>query len=248
MNKLIKTIPLFLVSMGFTSAAIGGVHWGYEGNELPEHWAQLSPEYQMCGLGKNQSPVDISGALKTHVGDLDIHYGKTSGEIINNGHTVQITEKKANDYIIVNGEKYNLIQFHFHSPSENKIDGKSYSMEGHFVHANKNGDLLVMAIMFDQGAENSSAEQLLSVLSEKENQPTNFTDINIAAFLPKDKSYYRFSGSLTTPPCSEGVTWIVLQQPMTLSKSEIDKFAHAFKHHNNRPIQPLNGRIIISNK
>ncbi|WP_392552616.1 carbonic anhydrase family protein [Orbus wheelerorum] len=247
MKKLIKTIPLLMASIGFASSALAGVHWGYEGNELPENWAQLSPEYQMCGLGKNQSPVNISGAIKAQIGQLKTHYGQTSGEIVNNGHTVQITEKNPNDYVIVNGERYDLVQFHFHSPSENKINGKSYPMEGHFVHANKNGDLLVMAVMFDEGAENTSAEQLLSLLSEQENNPTNFDSINIASFLPKDKSYYRFSGSLTTPPCSEGVTWIVLKHPMTLSKTEIDKFSHAFKHHNNRPIQPLNGRIIISN-
>ncbi|WP_392564806.1 carbonic anhydrase family protein [Orbus wheelerorum] len=247
MKKLVKTIPLLMASIGFASSALAGVHWGYEGNELPENWAQLSPEYQMCGLGKNQSPVNISGAIEAQIGQLKTHYGQTSGEIVNNVHTVQITEKNPNDYVIVNGERYDLIQFHFHSPSENKINGKSYPMEGHFVHANKNGDLLVMAVMFDEGAENTSAEQLLSLLSEEENKPTNFDNINISSFLPKDKSYYRFSGSLTTPPCSEGVTWIVLKHPMTLSKTEIDKFSHAFKHHNNRPIQPLNGRIIISN-
>jgi len=248
MKKLIKTIPLLMASIGFVSSTLAGVHWGYEGDELPENWAQLSPEYQMCGLGKNQSPVDISGTIKAQVGELDTHYGQTSGVIVNNGHTVEITEKNPNDYLIVNGEKYNLIQFHFHAPSENKINGKSYPMEGHFVHENKNGDLLVMAIMFDEGAENESAEQLLSLLSEQENKPASFDNINIASFLPKDKSYYRFSGSLTTPPCSEGVIWIVLKNPMTLSKLEINKFAHAFKHHNNRPIQPLNGRIIISNE
>ncbi|WP_392561023.1 carbonic anhydrase family protein [Orbus sturtevantii] len=248
MKTLIKAIPLLMASIGFASSALAGVHWGYEGSELPENWAQLSPEYQMCSLGKNQSPVDITGTIKAQIGELDAHYGQTSGTIVNNGHTVQITEKNPNDYLIVNGEKYNLIQFHFHAPSENKINGKSYPMEGHFVHANENGDLLVMAVMFDEGTENTSAEQLLSLLSEQENKPTSFENINIASFLPKDKSYYRFSGSLTTPPCSEGVTWIVLKNPMTLSKSEIDKFAHAFKHHNNRPIQPLNGRIIISNE
>jgi len=248
MKTLIKTISLLMASIGCASSALAGVHWGYEGNELPENWAKLSPEYQMCDLGKNQSPIDISGAIEAQVGNLDTHYGQTSGQIVNNGHTVQITEKNPNDYIIIRGEKYHLVQFHFHSPSENKVDGKSYPMEGHFVHANKDGELLVMAVMFDEGNENTSVEQLLSLLSEQENKPINFENINIASFLPKGKSYYRFSGSLTTPPCSEGVTWIVLKNPMTLSKPEIDKFAHAFKHHNNRPTQPLNGRIIISNE
>lgn len=247
MKKNIKIISLMMLTMATLSQAMAGVHWGYEGNELPENWAKLSPEYQMCGLGKNQSPINISNTIQADIGELDIHYGKTSGNIVNNGHTVQITEKNPNDYIILDGQKYTLTQFHFHAPSENQINGESFPVEGHFVHANSNGDLLVMAVMFKEGSNNQSADQLLSLLSEQENTPANFDSVNIAAFLPEQTHYYRFSGSLTTPPCSEGVTWIVLKEPMELSKTEIDKFTHAFKHHNNRPTQPLNGRLIISN-
>lgn len=247
MNKLIKTIPFLIASIGFTSSTIAGPHWGYEGNELPDNWAQLSPDYQMCGAGKNQSPVNISGTIKAQVGELDIHYGETSGEIVNNGHTIQITEKNSDDFIVVNGKKYTLKQFHFHAPSENNINGKSYPMEGHFVHTDKDGDILVMAVMFDQGEENTTIEKLLLLLSDEEGNPTDFDKIDIASFIPKDKSYYRFSGSLTTPPCSEGVTWVVFQHPMTLSKSELEVFAKEFKHNNNRPTQPLHGRLIISN-
>lgn len=248
MKKNIRKIPLVaILTLLSISSSMAGVHWGYEGDEEPSNWAKLSTEYQMCELGKNQSPINISNTIEANIGQLDIHYGQTSGTIINNGHTVQISEEQPNDYIILGDEQYNLVQFHFHAPSENQIDGKSFPMEGHFVHTNKNGDLLVMAVMFEAGQENSSSDQLLAKLNAQENLAAHFDEINIASFIPENTHYYRFSGSLTTPPCSEGVTWVVLKEPMTLSKTEIDKFSEAFKHHNNRPIQPLNGRLIITN-
>ncbi|RKS84780.1 carbonic anhydrase [Orbus hercynius] len=247
MKKLIRSLPLLVLALGVTLPAVAGVHWGYEGDELPENWAKLSPEYQMCGLGRNQSPVNITTPIQAQTAPLEVHYGTTSGNIVNNGHTVQINEGKPDDYIVVDNQQYHLVQFHFHAPSENQINGKSYPMEGHFVHSNANGDLVVMAIMFEEGPENTAADQLLARLNAKENSPEAFDNIDIKSLLPANMQYYRFSGSLTTPPCSEGVTWIVLKQPMTLSKTEIDKFTQAFKHHNNRPIQPLNGRLIIEN-
>jgi len=247
MKKIIKAMPLLMATMGLASPVMAGVHWGYEGEATPENWAKLTPEYQMCDLGRNQSPVNISGAIKAQVTDLEIHYGETSGNIVNNGHTIQINEKDPNDYVVVNGEKYTLVQFHFHAPSENEINGESFPLEGHFVHKNDKGELLVMAIMFEEGDKNPVVEKFLSILSEEEEVPVDFDKINIAAFLPKSTGYYRFSGSLTTPPCTEGVTWVILKDTMTLSKDEIEKFEHEFKHHNNRPIQPLHGRLIISN-
>lgn len=247
MKKLIKTLPILMACTGIMASAIAGPHWGYEGKETPENWGKLSPEYQMCDLGKNQSPVNITGPIHAKVNNLEIHYDLISGTIINNGHTVQINDKNANDYLTVDGEQFKLTQFHFHAPSENQINGKTYPMEAHFVNQNKDGELLVMAVMLEEGKSNPIAAQLLSLLNDKENTPTNINGIDIRTFLPEVSDYYRFSGSLTTPPCSEGVTWIVLKQPITLSKSEITKFKSVFKHQNNRPIQPLHGRLIISN-
>lgn len=247
MKKIIKIVPMLIAGIGFVTPAISGPHWGYEGDEIPENWAKLSPDYQMCDLGRNQSPVNIAGTIHAQANALDIHYGLVSGNVVNNGHTVQINDKNTNDYVAIDGEKYKLTQFHFHAPSENQINGQSYPMEAHFVHQNGNGELLVMAVMLEQGNENPTAEEILLALNEKENLPSNINDLDIRSFLPPVNDYYRFSGSLTTPPCSEGVTWIVLKQPVQLSKTEIAKFEHAFKHHNNRPIQPLHGRLIIAN-
>lgn len=247
MKKMIKTLSMLMVCVGLTNSAIAGPHWGYEGDEIPANWAKLSPEYQMCDLGKNQSPVNISGTIHAEANKLEINYDSITGNILNNGHTVQINDKNSNDHLIIDGEKFNLVQFHFHAPSENQINGKSYPMEAHFVHQNAEGELLVLAVMLDEGEENPIVEKLLSLLNEKQNIATEINNLDIHALLPKVNDYYRFSGSLTTPPCSEGVIWIVLKNPVTLSKNEITKFETAFKHHNNRPTQPLHGRLIIAN-
>ncbi|CAK9883643.1 MAG: Carbonic anhydrase [Candidatus Erwinia impunctatus] len=160
-------------------------------------------------------------------------------------HTIQITVNDGDDFILDN-EKFILKQFHFHTPSENHIFDKSYPLEAHFVHANSDGEVAVIAVMFDIGKENSTLNTILQAVPEKvdDSQPLKKT-IDLAPLFPEDKSYYRFSGSLTTPPCSEGLSWLVIKQPLTLSEKQLNKFTKILKHTNNRPIQPLRGRVIV---
>lgn len=225
-------------------SAASAPHWGYEGDIRPEKWSELSPEYAGCKIGKNQSPVDIEHTYSTSLEPLDIHYSIAPQDMVNNGHTIQVTPANDSGYLQLANDRYALKQFHFHSPSENLIKGKSFPLEGHFVHSDKNGNLLVMAVMFEAGAQNKQIDLLLDSLaavgaSKHLNEP-----VEVDALLPKQHGYYRFAGSLTTPPCSEGVTWIVLKTPVTVSETQIKRFESVL-HHNNRPVQPLNGRLVV---
>ena len=150
------------------------------------------------------------------------------------------------DTITIDGTPFILQQFHFHAPSENTVHGKHYAMEMHLVHKNAKGAVAVVAVMFEQGAENTGLNKLWATMPEQAEQTAKIvTQMDLNALLPVDKTYWRFSGSLTTPPCSEGVTWIVLKHPLTLSSAQLAKFSHAMHHDNNRPVQPLNGRVVI---
>lgn len=225
-------------------SAASAPHWGYEGDIRPEKWSELSPEYAGCKIGKNQSPVDIEHTYSTSLEPLDIHYSIAPQDMVNNGHTIQVTPANDSGYLQLANDRYALKQFHFHSPSENLIKGKSFPLEGHFVHSDKDGNLLVMAVMFEAGAQNKQIDLLLDSLaavgaSKHLNEP-----VEVDALLPKQHGYYRFAGSLTTPPCSEGVTWIVLKTPVTVSETQIKRFESVL-HHNNRPVQPLNGRLVV---
>lgn len=245
MMTMIKN-AIFLAILTTSSSVLAGVHWGYEGPEGPENWGKLSAEYQICQTGKNQSPININHIQHAKLDKMEIHYDQIDGNIVNNGHTIQVSENDNSDYIVLDDEKYFLNQFHFHTPSENQIERKTFPAECHFVHTDKSGNLMVLAIMFEEGDSNPVVDKLFSILDDEENHPNNFAHLDISALLPVQKHYYRFSGSLTTPPCSEGVIWNVMAQPVTLSKAQIDRFEKVFKHHNNRPIQPLNGRLIVA--
>lgn len=236
--------PSAAIELPHSATPAASPHWGYEGDVNPEKWSELSPEYLVCKTGKNQSPVNIERAYSTSLEPLAIHYAITAQDIVNNGHTIQVTPGSDADYLQLGDQRYTLKQFHFHRPSENQIKGKSYPLEGHFVHTDKDGHLLVMAVMFELGAKNPQLDQMLDALhgdgvSEHIKQP-----IDIDALLPKQHDYYRFAGSLTTPPCTEGVTWIVLKHPISLNDAQLKRFETGM-HHNNRPVQPLNGRVVV---
>lgn len=242
MKKIVLTTCLTTV---LTIAYAGsGTHWGYSGAEGPENWAKLSPDYHAC-LGNNQSPVDLSGFIEADLEPLKINYKAGGNEIVNNGHTIQVNYD-AGSSIQVDGQTFELKQFHFHSPSENHINGKSYPLEAHFVHANEKGDLAVVAVMFHQGADNKALDQAWSAIpqhaGDKEKLASS-TDAN--AILPESKDYYRFNGSLTTPPCSEGVRWFVMKESSHASFRQIKTFSNVMQHANNRPIQATNARPIL---
>jgi carbonic anhydrase len=221
------------------------VHWKYVGSQGPEFWGALSPEFVSCKVGRNQSPIDISKTTITTPKPLKTFQRFPATEILNNGHTVQANFKPGN-IMVVDSVMYQMKQVHFHAPSENKIMGKSFPLEAHFVHADPNGNLAVLAVMYEEGPENKALAKLWKQMPKSKGQPKALNaDVLAGELIPRKKDYYRFSGSLTTPPCSEGVIWVVMKSTMTTSKSQIDAFKKVMRHDNNRPVQPLNGRIVI---
>lgn len=237
-----------ILAMGLLPAFAMASHWSYEGEGSPEHWSEVSAENQMCKQGQNQSPIDINNMLKAHINPLKSSYIDSPFSIINNGHTIQASfAQDAKDVVIIDGIPFHLQQLHFHAPSENTLHGKHYAMEMHLVHKNADGDIAVVAVMFEAGAPNSELTKLWQSMpantAEKTTELKQKIDVN--KLLPKDLTHYRFSGSLTTPPCSEGVRWLVMKTPVTLSEQQLNQFTTVMHHDNNRPVQPLHGRVIV---
>lgn len=220
------------------------IHWSYEGEYGPEHWGDIKPEYSKCKGGESQSPVGIALTDKAKLQSINVNYYATPLKIINNGHTVQVNCRNGS-YMAIGNKRYELLQFHFHSHSEHKINGRSYAMEAHFVHKGENGNLAVVGVLMNEGKGNDFIKTLWSNLPKDEGKAHVVADVKINAnqLLPNDMSYYTYSGSLTTPPCSEGVNWFILKTPIEVSKVEVDKFTSLFKH-DARPIQPLHGRVV----
>jgi len=220
------------------------VHWGYDGEGAPEHWGDIDPRFTTCKNGVNQSPINLSGFTESDLPTIAFNYNLTSSDILNNGHSIQANLKEGSS-ITVDGKTFELKQFHFHNPSENNINGTSYPLEAHFVHASEAGELAVVAVMFVEGEENKALSELWAKMPQNigDKNPIDAKDLN--ALLPTDRDYYRFNGSLTTPPCTEGVRWLVMKKPVTLSATQIETFKKVMHHHNNRPIQSTNARLIL---
>lgn len=242
-----KTVIAIGVGSIVSLQAWGGA-WSYSGEQGPEHWAELSAEYEACGKGRNQSPVDLRGALDTDLEPVEFHYESGMKDIVNNGHTVQINMSPGS-FIKLDGEQYTLKQFHFHAPSENRIEGRSFPLEGHFVHVNRDGDLAVVAVMFTEDGDGGPLRSLWQQLPARSGDQKDLSSLKLpdaSSILPADRSYYRFNGSLTTPPCSEGVLWLVMKEPVAVSAEQAAAFRQAIGGHaNNRPVQPLNARAIL---
>ncbi len=233
-----------LVAAAMTFVLAGQVQaseWGYHGEHSPEHWGDVSA---VCAQGQNQSPVDITSAAKADLKALDFEYTGQAVSVINNGHTLQASVADGN-VLQLDGAAFELKQFHFHTPSENHVDGKSYPLEAHYVHSDSAGHLAVVSVFFKLGEENQQLAQLLAVAPESKQEVKLQSPFDAKALLPQDKEYYRFNGSLTTPPCSEGVRWLVLKDPQTISPAQVEKFEKLMGH-NNRPIQALNARVVLS--
>lgn len=220
-------------------------HWTYAGEAGPQHWGELSPDFAVCRSGKNQSPVNLTGMIDGSLPPLQVEYRRGGNEILNNGHTVQVNYAPGS-VIEVGGGRYELKQFHFHAPSENTIEGRSYPLEAHFVHADADGNLAVVAVMFEEGEANGELEKAWSQLPEHSGDRHSLAAaVDAASILPAAHDYYRFNGSLTTPPCSEGVLWLVEKQVQSASKAQIARLAEAIHHPNNRPLQALNARAVL---
>lgn len=241
-----RTVITACVALAAGAAlADGSPHWGYTGAGGPAHWGGLAPEYALCGSGKNQSPVDLAGRTEAELEPIAFHYRAGAGTILNNGHAIQL-DQAAGSAIAVNGHEYALKQFHFHAPGENRIDGRAYPMEAHLVHADRDGNLAVIAVMFEEGAPNSALEQAWAELPGRAGESRTLpAAVDVRALLPANRDYYRYNGSLTTPPCTEGVLWLVMKQPVTVSRAQVEAFAHVMHHPNNRPLQALNARAVL---
>ncbi len=221
-------------------------HWGYEGHAGPAHWGSLSEDYAACSTGTQQSPVDITSSVKADLPPLKFNYSPISLIIENNGHTIKMSADKAGSLTI--GEQvYHLLQFHTHSPSEGAVNGKRADMIVHLVHKSDQGELAVVAVFLEKGdTANSLIETLWKVMPKTQGKPQQHDiQIDINQLLPAEKHYYSLTGSLTTPPCSEGVKWVILKQPVSISAGQLTQYQTVYSH-NARPLQPLNDRQVLS--
>ena len=221
-------------------------HWAYLGQVGPKHWSELNKKFNLCSEGKHQSPINIIPNKHIKLKELNLDYKTDAKSIIDNGHTVQINISNGSSFKIEKIE-YKLKQFHFHVPSENNINGNEFPMEAHFVHATDDGQLAVVAVMFENGKENPILAKIwksLPNLKVGKKHKIELSGKEIQALMPLNKDYYKFDGSLTTPPCSEHVNWHVYKTPMTVSKAQVIDFFKLYGFPNNRPIQATNKREI----
>ncbi len=235
-----------IVAAGENNQMGHSADWSYEGKTGPAHWDCLSEEYALCGSGKQQSPIDITESIKANLPALEFNYNRIPLIIENNGHTIQITTDKAGE-LKIGDDAYQLLQFHFHTPSEEAINSKRTDMVIHLVHKNAQGELAVVAVLLECGEmANPLIETLWNVMPKTPGKPQHYEgEIDINQLVPKEKNYYAFDGSLTTPPCTEGVKWIVLKQTVSISAEQLAQYKSVY-YENIRPLQPLNGREVFS--
>ncbi len=249
-KHLIAAASAALVLAGAAHASGDHHHasWSYGGETGPEAWGKLKSEYSAC-TGNQQSPINIVAkqALESDMTKIKFDWSDTALQVKNNGHTIQANYDEGSS-IKVNGDKFDLLQFHFHSPSEHALNGELYDMEAHFVHKADNGELAVVGVFFKEGKENKALAPIWNNMPQHvETKDVAGIKINGEDLLPKDtKEYFHYMGSLTTPPCSEVVNWYVLAEPIEASKEQIEAFSEVI-HANNRPVQPLNRRFVLAN-
>lgn len=219
--------------------------WGYVGEEGPDNWYRLDPEYRVCREGKNQAPINIVPAVDVDLPPLELSYIVGGTEIVNNGHSLQI-DFPAGNTLRASGLEFALQQVHFHAPSENHLNGTAYPFEAHFVHQDAAGNLAVPAVFYVEGTGNAAFAELWKHIpaqeDEKQALPGGFAPQSI---LPDGRDYIYFNGSLTTPPCTEGVRWYVLKDVETISREQVETFVRVMHHPNNRPLQAVNARVIV---
>jgi len=222
--------------------------WSYEGARGPEHWGSLDPDYAACNAGKEQSPVDIRTARKADLPPLRFEYQSAPLKyLIDNGATIRVNYHApvSGGFLIVGEERYQLTQFHFHRPSEEYIHGKQSAMVVHLMHQSAGGKVAGVAVLLRAGRPNAAIAAIWEHFPKTQGAEVDVpgVEVNPAGLLPRDTAYYTYMGSLTAPPCDEGVTWFVLKTPVDISQLQIDAFAKLYPH-DVRPPQPLNGRVV----
>jgi len=222
-------------------------HWAYEGSHGADHWAQLSDAFSTCEAGRLQSPFDIKADIQAELPELGLNYSPVPLSVMNNSHTIQVPLSGAGQ-LNVDGSSYDLLQFHFHTPSEYTLDGKRYPLELHMVHASKSGALAVVGVMIEEGAANAELAKIWQHMPATKGENTvEGQTIDTGKLLPTSQQYYRFMGSLTTPPCSEGVNWHMMSTPIAASADQLAAFSAIFPM-NARPLQPENNRLVVIGK
>ena len=264
--------PICLASSAKASSA--GARWAYDGAEGPEHWGDLAPDFKACSLGTQQSPINLPRPVYAHLSPLSLRWRPLPLTVVNNGHTIEIpvpgdvfaAEAQAEDFEDVTqeagqeagaattspygtasegGELFTLKQFHFHHPSEHRIDGRGLAMEIHFVHVNRTSTAaLVVGVFVVAGTENPTLETIWRAMPKTVGETRTSQRIHPAHLLPEQRDRFRYEGSLTTPPCSEIVQWNLFRRPITASKAQIETFAALFPN-NARSVLPLNRRFVL---
>ncbi len=231
---------------GSEKAHGGEAHWAYEGETGPEAWGKLKPDFNICAIGKRQSPINIEdgNTLQGPAEPVQFAYAPSNGTVVNNGHTIQV-DVQGENAITVRGSTYRLLQFHFHTPSEEQINSRRFPMVAHLVHKNNEGQLAVVAVLLDEGTASPFIDKVWTYMPLDANDRVRMPQglLNLSELLPTDQRYYQFMGSLTTPPCSENVLWIVMKQPVTISRGQHRLFTQIYPN-NARPVQAVNGRVV----
>ena len=221
-----------------------GPQWTYEGKTGPSYWGDLADEFIACKAGTSQSPINIDASIQAQAANIEFNYHNTPLSILNNGHTLQVNYAPGSS-ITIGHDQYELLQFHFHTPSEHEVSSQSFPMEGHLVHKDASDRLAVVGVFIEEGRSNPFFQALVDNLPHGagEEKAVHGAEVNVEDMLPHDRDIFTYSGSLTTPPCSEGVSWNVMSTPIEMSGEQIEAFS-AILARNNRPIQELNGRLV----
>jgi carbonic anhydrase len=237
-----------LLSTPFIASTASGTseesEWGYAGEYGPENWGSLSTGFDMCSRGRNQSPIDLVADIHGDLPELSFEYTHLGHpNEINTGHSIQENIRPGN-YVTIAGDRYELKQFHFHSPSEHLVGGKEYPMEIHLVHQDERGNFAVIGLFLTEGKHNAMLDQLPSFRSKRGEDP--YSDpVDYNDLIQFRREYFYYNGSLTTPPCTEGVTWLILKEPLLASPAQIQHYHDLLGFDNNRPVQPHNSRLIV---
>ena len=220
-----------------------GPEWGYEEHNGPAVWGRLDSAYETCSLGGEQSPIDLTGGRNADLPKVEFDYRRSGATIENTGHSIQVNPTPGNG-IVVGGVRFELEQFHFHHGAEHTIEGVRLPLEMHFVHRGEGDALAVVGVLFREGPANRALAPVWSGLPASAGPARAVPDpVDVQALLPESRTSWRYRGSLTTPPCTEGVAWIVLTEPLTLSAGQIEAFAAIFPN-NYRPLQPPGRRVL----
>lgn len=244
MKKIMSTIAVALTLTTGNALASAG-QWGYTGKTAPEHWGALDPSYALCASGANQSPIDLTDFTEAELKPIKFNYTGLVTELAHNDHAIQ-AKYTAGSTITVNGQVFALKQINFHAPSENLVNGGQLPIEAHFIHTDTDGNFAIIAVMYTLGNENTELKKIWQQMPAEEGKKASMTSqVRADHLLPNNKDYYRVNGSLTTPPCTEGVLWMVMKNPVPVSEEQIKKLVKILKHPNNRSVQPVNSRLVL---